>query len=33
VTRLYYELELEGGEVRTLFHDPLEDRWYEQRVE
>jgi hypothetical protein len=32
VVRIYYELELEGGEVRTLFHDPLEDRWYEQRV-
>lgn len=32
IDRTYYELELEGGEVITLFHDLLGDSWYEQRV-
>ena len=32
VTRLYYELELEGGEIVTLFQDSTSGFWYAQRV-
>jgi hypothetical protein len=32
VERNYYELEMETGEVLTLFLDALAHRWYEQRV-
>lgn len=32
VDRTYYEVELEGGEVMTLFYDRSGDQWYEQRV-
>lgn len=31
VCRMYYELELEGGQVTVLFHDRITDRWYQQR--
>lgn len=31
VCRMYYELELEGGQVTVLFHDRTLDRWYQQR--
>jgi hypothetical protein len=27
---MYYELELADGQVVTLFHDRLADRWYRQ---
>lgn len=32
IDRTYYELELEGGEVTTLFYDRLGNSWFEQRV-
>ncbi len=28
--RMYWELELVNGEVVTLFHDRIADRWYQQ---
>lgn len=31
ICRIYYELELEGEERVTLFHDCVADRWYRQR--
>ena len=31
VARTYYELLLEDGRTVTIFHDEIEDSWYEQR--
>lgn len=31
VCRIYWELELDDGEVVTVYHDRIEDRWYAQR--
>jgi hypothetical protein len=31
VSRMYWDLELEGGEVLTLFRDQVSDAWYRQR--
>ena len=30
ISRCYYHLVLEGGELRTVYHDLIEDAWYEQ---
>jgi hypothetical protein len=30
VCRVYFELELEGGRITTLFHDPINNAWCEQ---
>jgi hypothetical protein len=32
ISRLYYELELPGGRVVTLFHDLISGRWFRQAV-
>jgi len=32
ISRLYFELELEGGMVVTLFHDLVSGKWYRQQV-
>lgn len=31
VSRMYYELELPEAQVLTVYHDLVEDLWYEQR--
>jgi hypothetical protein len=30
INRRYYRVVLDDGSLRTLFHDPADDRWYEQ---
>jgi hypothetical protein len=32
VSRLYYELELPGGRVFTVFHDLVSGKWFRQSV-
>ena len=31
ISRMYFELELEGGSLVTLYHDLSTDNWYRQR--
>jgi len=31
VSRSYYELLLDDGRAMTVFHDLIQDDWYEQR--
>jgi hypothetical protein len=30
ISRMYYAVELEGGQLLTVFQDLLDGRWYEQ---
>jgi len=30
ISRMYFQVVLEGGQLLTLFHDLIEDLWYEQ---
>jgi hypothetical protein len=30
IERHYYRLALAGGQVRTVYHDQVEDAWFEQ---
>jgi hypothetical protein len=32
IDRRYYRLTLEGGAVRTVYHDRIADVWYAQRA-
>jgi hypothetical protein len=32
VSRMYFQVELEGGQVVILFHDLITDRWYQQNA-
>jgi hypothetical protein len=31
IQRRYYQIALDTGSVRTLYHDQVQDNWYEQR--
>lgn len=30
VSRMYYEVCLSSGHIRTIYHDLYDDRWYQQ---
>jgi hypothetical protein len=31
LSRMYYELELADGRIVTVYHDRIQNRWYQQR--
>jgi hypothetical protein len=31
LSRMYFELELTDGRIMTLYHDRIQNQWYQQR--